>query len=235
MIALLAGLWLVIAPQEPSRLARAEAAYVAGDHAAASAGFARALEEPGAPRHRIEFALGNCAWRLGRPAEAAWRYRRALREAPRDPATWNNLRFVERRLGIDGDADGGLVAALDALVALRTPRESFLLGIALEVLGLAGALLSSRRSLVRAACIVALVLGIGCGLGALRDEFLEGVVLGSDVALRADPHADLPIRIRLRAGEPVRVLDGSDRWLHVTTGRGGGWVERGAIGLVGDQ
>ncbi|MBI5852192.1 MAG: hypothetical protein HZB39_14355 [Planctomycetes bacterium] len=235
MIALLAALALMVAPQEPGPLARAEAAYLAGDHAAASTDFATALDEPGAPRHRIEFALGNCAWRLGHPAEAAWRYRRALREAPRDPATWNNLRFVERRLALDGDADAGLVAALEALVEVLTPRELFLLGIALEIVGLAGALMLRRRPLTRAACIVALGLGIACGVMALRDEAVEGVVLGSDVALRADPHADLPIRVRLRAGEPVRVLEGSDRWLHVATGRGRGWVERVGVGLVGDQ
>ncbi len=213
--------------------ALAAEAYRAGRFAEAHAFYEAALAEPGADLGPLLYNLGNCAFRLGRPAEAVLHYRRALRRMPRDPEITFNLRLASRSLDLPaqpGDGAGAL-AFLDRL----TPGEALALAAALEAAGLFGFVLFRRRPGTRRTLLVLALAGIllAARLGhALYGTDPEGVVLPAEVALRPEPQSGLAPTHHLRAGESVRILAMSDRWMHVVHLRGSGWTERASVGVV---
>ncbi len=230
MIALLLGLLLGV-----SNLGEAEHAYRAGQHAKALALYLAALAEPDVPEGAVLYDLGNCAFRLGRHAEAALYYRRALRRLPRDHEVRFNLRSAERQLGIDAPAESLGAAAL-SLVDSFTPGELLFCVGALESAGLLGFALLRRRRAARVARGLVVALALFVAARHVHAQWFagppEGVVLSTDVKLRSEPRADLAATAKLKAGEVVRVLDLSDRWIRVATARGRGWTERAGVGLV---
>jgi tetratricopeptide (TPR) repeat protein len=209
--------------------AAAERAYRAGRFEAAHALFAAALGDPAHAPAPLLYNLGNCAYRLGRYAQAALHYRRALLRDPGDLHAAFNLRLAERALGIEPPR-APLLAHVDAL----DPRLLVMLAFALQSAGLAGAFFLRRR-MARATSAIAVLLGVAVAARLahteLRQPPLAGVVTAREAPLRAEPHVEWPIRERLRAGTVVEVLEHSPRWMRVAHG-GGGWVERAGVSVV---
>jgi hypothetical protein len=60
----------------------------------------------------------------------------------------------------------------------------------------------------------------------------QAVVLENQIALHAEPRADLPVTLELRAGETVSVETLADPWIRIRHARGTGWTPRKGVGLV---
>jgi tetratricopeptide (TPR) repeat protein len=218
----------LVSPQDPGIDAAAEA-FAAGRYAEARLHFEAALGRPGAPRGAILHDLGSCAYRLGEHAAAVLAFRRAQHWLPEDPAVAADLQLAERQLGIDR-------VAARAFDAPPPPRVQLAAAVLLQVLGLAGLLRRRTGRARRAAAALLLLLGLGCALDLVGRAAGAGprigVVLGAELPVRAEPHRDLPVLATLRAGEPVRVAEASDRWARIVHARGAGWVRLDGLGLV---
>ncbi len=216
--------------------AQAERAYEAGEFAEALALYQAALEEPGAAEGSLLYDMGNCAFRLGRLAEAALFYRRALVRMPRDEDAEHNLRLAERRLGLEAPLGVPLSALAVRATDALAPGLLLALAAALETIGLLGVVFLRRRRAAQLSAALLLLLALAAaGRLAERRWFPgppEAVVLSAEIALRAEPHAEVPAILRLKAGETVRVLERSDRWSRVLHAHGGGWTESTGLGLV---
>lgn len=227
---------LLIAAAAPQGVDDAERAYREGRVAEARDIYAARLEGARSARTRgtLEFNLGNCAYRLGKPAEALAWYRRAELRLDGDADAAHNRGLAERALGLrkDGDADDRARTA----DAARPPTwTAAFLAAGIAAAGLAGALLARRRAFRAAAAIAAVLAGVrsvGLALDACAPPQVDAVVVAAEATLRAEPHAELPPGLRLSAGETVRVVERSDRWARVTHPRGGGWTPVDALAPI---
>ena len=218
-------------------IARADAAYAEGRFGEALALYEKALEDPEAPRGPLLYNRGNCAFRMGRHAEAVLHYRRALMRLPRDEALRFNLALAEGKLGIEAPPFESFGSAVEALAGAFTPAEFLILMAVLQAVGLFGwLLLRGRRSLTRGAMLLLVVLGVAGSARILRTQVFpeppEAVVLSSETLLRAEPHRSRPVIGKLDAGRTVKVEAYSDRWARVDHPSGWGWVERDYLGLL---
>lgn len=214
-------------------LAEAERAYRAGRYEEAQARFEAALSEPGAAQGAVLYNLGNCAFRLGREAEAVLYYRRADLRLPRDPEVLFNLHLAEARLGL---APAAGTSGPVALVAALPPGALLALASGLQGAGLLGLVLLRPRPAARLLCALLVLLGLACAARLVQVQWfpgpLQGVVLSPRVALRPAPDPEQPANLELSAGELVRVLDLAQRWTRIRHARGSGWTERDGVGLV---
>ncbi|HYC76107.1 MAG TPA: hypothetical protein VEI02_00635 [Planctomycetota bacterium] len=179
-----------------------------GRFAEAGAAYAALADGPGGRDVDAEYGAALCAARAGRPAEAAWRLRRALRLAPGDAEARAALSEVEERLGV-GAASPEPAAALEDVLA-RVSFGDWMLAAALgQTLGFAGLFFARRRGVRRVALVVA-ALG---GLAAVRTVQARFFPLAPRATVLADD--GLPVvaragdearRERVAAGEEVRVL-----------------------------
>ncbi len=219
-------------------LAEAESAYRDGRYAEALDLFAEGLDEPGAPRGAVLYDMGNCAYRLGRLAEALLHYERAALRIPRDPELLFNLRLTRRDLGLADDAAGAtLGASVAAFVRSFAPEELLAAACGLETIGLGLLVLFRRRRGARNAAILVLLLAAASGGRLVQVRFFpgppRGIVLGDEIAVRPEPHADLEPAFRLEAGETVRVEESSGRFVRVSHRKSGtGWTEAAGVGVV---
>ncbi len=214
----------------PRDLARAESAYRAGQYEEALTLFESALSEPGVPQGPVLYNLGNCAYRLGRHAEAMLYYRRALLRRPRDREVKFNLNLVERQLDVEAEDSGSIGATITAWVNWFTPGELLVLVATLQGVGLVLLLLGRRGA------TPLVLVGLMGAVGLLQSQWFPsppaGVVLTNEIGLRSEPHAALTVTVRLHAGQVVRVAEMSDRWVRVVHPQGAGWTERAGVGLV---
>ena len=212
---------------------RAERAYLAGRHAEALGLFESEIASAGSREREgaLLYDSGNALFRLGRPAEALVAYRRAKLRMPRDEQLSFNIGLTEHRLGIEAPASDAISAAFAAF----TRGEVIAIGAALVAAAVAGWIFLRRR-IVRIACVLLAVAGLAIAGRGAGIPWLAGptraVVIGNEIAVRAEPHAEGALVARLRAGEDVRVDESSDRWARVTQGGTTGWTERAGVGIV---
>jgi hypothetical protein len=213
----------------------AEDAYRAGRFAAARALYQAALNERrGAPGPLLH-NLGNCSYRLGDLAGAAWYYRRALVHLPDDPDTRFNLDLVEARLGRPESPPMSRTERVAAFVADRSTLVLLAWVGGLQTIGLVGVVLCRRRGTRLVMALLALTGLAGlpvCVRAAAAEATALGVVLPRRIVLRTEPHAAMSATVSLAAGQLVRVHESSDRWARVTHSTGTGWTERAGIGVV---
>jgi tetratricopeptide (TPR) repeat protein len=217
-------------------LDQAEREYRAGRFEQALALYETALSEPDAAQGPILFNMGNCAFRLGRLAEAVLHYKRARLRLPRDREAAFNLHLAEWRLGIDSPDRETFGAAVAALAGSFTPRELLVLSGVLQAAGLVGFVLLRRRRASRNVMALLMVLALAGAARMMHDQWFAGppaaVVLDSGASLRPLPDAGEHATILLDAGETVRVEEISDQWIKVRHVEGNGWTERTTVGLV---
>jgi hypothetical protein len=227
---------LLIAAAAPQGVDDAERAYREGRVAEARELYAARLERARSARGRgtLEFNLGNCAYRLGRPAEALAWYRRAELRLDGDADAAHNRGLAERALGLRQDGDADDLARADGASRPTTWKSAFL-AAGIAAAGLAGALLMKRRALRAAAAIAAALAGawsVGTALDACARPQPDAIVVAAEATLRAEPHAERTPGLRLAAGETVRVVERSDRWARVTHPRGAGWTPVDALAVI---
>ncbi|TAH34440.1 MAG: tetratricopeptide repeat protein [Planctomycetota bacterium] len=231
MIALLLALLLARAD-----LGQAERAYRAGQYTQAFLLFEAALSQPETPQGPVLYNLGNCAYRLGRHADAILYYKRAQLRLPRDPELEFNLRLAERRLGVDSASGRSFRAAALALADAFTPGELLALASGLQGAGLAGLVLLRRRRAGRAVMAALVLIGLVAAACLVHKQWFPGapggVVLAREIALRAESDAGLPPVATLRAGESVRVQAQDDGWLRIAHRHASGWTERSGVGII---
>lgn len=220
-----------LTPQAADPLAEAVSAYEAGRFQEAFDHFSSALDD--SPDAALLHNLGNCAYRLGRPARAVYYYRRALLRDPGSTELLFNLSLAEEQLGLDFGRD--LASTVRTRVARVPLRTWVVLAGLLQSAGIGLWLASRGRRRLRLVAVACLVLG---SLAAIRSSNMawlshpEGVVLEQDVGVRSDPHVTVSPSFSLGAGETVEVLEHSARWVHLRHAQGQGWAERSAIGLI---
>ena len=231
MILLLLALLLPAGPLELGERAYGEGRWgEAYDHfRAALAG----REEPGGA---LLYNLGNCAYRLDRPAEALLWYRRARRRLPRDREVRFNLELAEQSLGMSAPARESFGAAALALADGLGPWGLPLVAAAVQALALAGLVGLGRRRRGRLPLLLLLLLGLSLGARLAWRRWLppppEGIVLARTLPILAEPRGEGSALFTLRGGTPFRVVEATDRWVRLVHERGAGWAPREKVGLV---
>lgn len=212
--------------------APAERAYRDGRFAEALTLYEETLARPehASRRGTILYDMGNCFYRLDRPAEALWAYLRAEKRLPHDPEVAFNRRLAEKRLRLD-DAEPSRPGRS------TPPGATLALASALLALGLAGSVLARRRPLAPRAATAAVALAglLLTGRLAAAAWFapaVEGVVIAPETALRAEPSAGAAAKGSLRAGERVRVEEIVPGFVRVARGSESGWAAHGSVGIV---
>lgn len=210
--------------------------FAAGDVARAAVLYRQALEAGGFDAAALCFDLGNCAHRLGRPAEAVLWYERALRVAPQHFEARANLHLVRQQLAL---VDAGPRALLGVWIEGQFARIGAMsagpwLAAAALLQGAGWFLWLLRRR--RGAGGLLLVLGFGAAaLAMAKDLAASGelaVVLRDGVRLAAEPHERAGAVGNLKAGESIVVLERSPRWARVRRGGDDGWIEARAFETV---
>lgn len=216
--------------QEPA--ADPVAAYRAGDHRAAIAGFRQIAERTGDAR--AFYDLGNACYRAGDLPRAIWAWECARRGLPRDAELKANLALARRQLEL---GDGGGEPFLEALGQVRaafTPGELLLGAGLLQAAAALLLLLGWRRRALRALGAIVLVPGLLLALEVLwwgPSRPALGIAL-QKVAVVAEPRADLPAVATLRPGAAVAVLGGGEAWVRVEAAGRSGYVQADGIARV---
>jgi tetratricopeptide (TPR) repeat protein len=217
-------------------LTEAERAYLEGRYGDAHALFEAARREAVSPSGALLYNLGNCAYRLGRPAEAVLQYRRARLRLPRDPAVTFNLRLAEGQLGLYDPEGESFGAAVAELAASFTPRELLVAVGVLETLGLVGVVLLRRKRWLRNLSGLVLLLGLAGAARLVVTQWIpgapEGVVLDATAPVHAAPDPGSEVTADLEPGESVRALERSDGWIRIRHSEGAGWTVVGAVGIL---
>ncbi len=233
----LAGLALAIAAaaQDPPLGQSGALAYTDGQFEAARAIYERTLADPTAARGPLAYNLGNCAYRLGRHADAVLWYRRALPHLPRDAELRFNLTLAEQHLGVD-NAPTSPTAMAWAIADTCTVGELLALTASLQTLGLAMCLLRRRswagRPLGAALIVLGLLAATPLAVETVGGRAPGAVVLTPTADLRASPDETAPVTARLGAGELVDVVAETADWLQVEHRRGRGFVRAAAVGVI---
>lgn len=178
---------------------------------------------------------GNCAFRLGRFADALVLFRRAELRDPANADIVFNRRRAESRLGLESSDDRTALGSLEPWLRRAEHPATVVFFLAIECIGLwvafYGRRLRSSRIGVTVA-VAALLLGGTAILARLWPRKTAAIVVAKEAVVRAEPHADERSVVLLGAGETVTVEMMSDRWMKISHRRGAGWIERGAATLV---
>jgi tetratricopeptide (TPR) repeat protein len=227
---------LALALAAPADLEEAERSYREGRFEEALARFGSALREPGQKKKgAILHDMGNCAFRLNRPAEALHHYLRAEKRLPNDPEVAFNRRMAEKRLRLDA-AD--VAPSAGHLLLAFTPGAWLALSSGFLALGLVGLVLARerRRRGLRAAAALVSLLALASAARLAVAEFVPGpaagIVLAREIVLLAEPAAGAEVTGTLRAGDRVRVGMTSGAYLRIASGEKSGWSERESVGVI---
>ena len=219
---------------------RALEAYRSASYESARALWLAELErndEAAPDRARVLYNLGNTAFRLKRPLEAAAWYTATLRLAPRNEAAWHNLEFVRREAGLDPADRGDLSATAKRFASSLTLPESERLVLAvaaLLVLALAWEALRGSRASRATSCALAGVLALALVPWLWRSSHAGErplfVVQPEGAALLSEPRAEATLIGRVPAAAEAELVDSLPGWSRVRTVDGeAGWVSAEAV------
>lgn len=207
----------------------------------------RSLIAAGYRTAAVEYNLGNCLYRLGRPGEARLHYERALRLAPGDADSAANIAFIESRTlkqALWEENLGGIDRVLWAAVTIL-PRDLLALIGAGAWLGLnlliGWSLLrpsGNHRALRWTAGILCTVVALLCLGSAVTAEYLAGnrsygVIVGSEVAVTSEPNRSAPSRFPVPEATKVLITreQGDFREISLPNGTKG-WVPVSAVEII---
>jgi len=211
-------------------IARANAAYMAGDHAHALALFDSVNTHWRSAG--LSYAIGNCHFKMDQVPQAILHYERALLLEPGAADVRANLELARQRT-MDrvnelpafrlGDTWEGWLAGRDVDQWARRSLWAWCLGFA------AAAFALTKRGTVRtagmaAAACLALVGAGSAALAARRVRALEhgngAIVLEPRVDVRSEPRDGATTLFMLHAGTKVQVGAERDGWVEVTLANG---------------
>jgi len=184
------------------------------------------------------YNIGNAAYRLGSPGEAALFWRRALLRDETHPEARQNLRFFERKFGSIAvkRPDYQYVLArlpLSAWVGLMW-GAAWLLALGLMVFPATPPGARLRIAAISALVSAPLLAAAGfCGWYYYPDDARfaapaeQAITLGDRVTIRTDAARNAPSVIEAPAGSLCRILNESGDWAYVAfTNDTRGWVKR---------
>ncbi len=238
-IVLLAGGLLAIptshAVEESPALPDPQVAYDEGRYAEAAEGWLESGPFERLPADTL-YNIGNAAYRLGVPGEAALYWRRALAQDATHAEARQNLRFFERKFGsitIERPEYQYTIAKLP----LATWTNLIWAGIwtaGLALLVFPATHAGARLRIVAVAALVSspLMVGAGiCGWYYYPDDARfapleeQGVVVADRASVRTDAARNAPLVIEAPAGSLCRVLKCSGDWSYIAfTNDTRGWV-----------
>jgi len=218
------------------RLRAAEEAYRKGDYEGAAKHWKAVLAD-----HpwdgRLEYDLGNCAYRRGRYAEALWRYERARRRLGERTELLFNEALCLRRLGRAGDPEPSLPSRLRTFLREALPVHWFRLALGLQAAALLLALLARPWKTRRLRAALALCVFLAAGYAFHRAATLEegrevgAVILAREAPLRAEPRESLEPIARLSRGVRAVLVERGPRWVRIRIGDRSGWIPLSLCGL----
>lgn len=218
----------------------ANAAFAAGDFAAARDGFAALVAQEG-PSAAALYNLGNASFRAGRIGESILSYERALLLAPRDQDVRANLRQVRTAAGLEEPTPSPWTRVVRLLTAdawaWLASGALYLLCATLLALRLARRLGPAHpaRGALRAA-VAALLGGMLLASAAATTVLTErdrAVVLDGEPVLRVAPYPSASQSSDLAPGEIVRIERTHQGFSLVRTAAGrSGWLGDGSVARI---
>ena len=190
------------------------------------------------------YNIGNSAYRMGAPGQAALYYRRALVADSAHGEAMQNLRFIERKYGAITISRPNYQYTI-AKIPLSVWRGGLWTGAWCIVIALLIYPATHIGSKWRIAGVVGLVVGpLLMSLGALGWHYYpddadfaplarQAVIVGSDVILHTDAARTSPEVIDAPPGSLAEVLKRSGRWAYIgfaTKTRG--WVPANSIEMI---
>ncbi len=223
---------------------RANEAYAGGDFNAAAEGY-RTVVQYGIVDPRVEYNLGNAAFRLGRIGEAVLHYRRAQRLAPADEDVAANLELALSR-AVDRADPPQLTGPIRVVRTLQDRVGPDRQAIALLALLWVAAGLTAWRSArpggwnAAAGWTLAALLfvaSMSCVSWYTTWQRLDGerlaVVLQPSVEVLAGAGQNNATLFTVHEGLTVVVQQEQRDWVQVTLPNGlHGWIPRDALGIV---
>ncbi|MDB6080568.1 MAG: hypothetical protein JWO82_4315, partial [Akkermansiaceae bacterium] len=186
------------------------------------------------------FNIGNAAYRLGAPGEAALYYRRALARDGAHAEARQNLRFLERKFG-SVTVQSADYQHFIAKLSLPAWRNMIWAGGWLIVIGLLVFAAGIRAPALRFAGVMALSFGPLVGaLGGIGSHYYpddarfaplaeQMVVVSEQAVVRTDAARNSPQVITVPAGSLCRLVSRSGDWTYVefaSDAKSRGWVAR---------
>ncbi len=244
------ALLLCLLPQAMAGEDAALAAYQAGQYSKARQLLQEELQSGRLTRDsaELQYNLGNCCYRLGKPGEAALHYARALYDNPGLAEAAANLAFIQRKEGAVLPRPSGA----DEVFTLLNTRQLWLASVICSAaLLLCIALLVLRRGQrkpwLHACTAASLLLCLLCALDWLyyctRDVADMRALPASDLAIvtstataRTAPAPDAPTVLELPASTPVHLLAKRGNHSYVETFTGvRGWVPTNAVSPLAEN
>ena len=223
---------------------RGNTAYERGDYVAAADAY-RTVLQYGIADPRVEYNMGNAAFKLSRLGEAILHYQRAYRMAPTDPDVAANLQLARSRCfdEVPAPETSAAIRLFSAFQDRLGPdRQAW---VALGLVWFLAAVVAWRSSNpggwnAASGWTVAALLVVLCLVGAswyATFARLEGaplaVVIDASVDVLAGPGENNAALFTVHEGLTVEVRSERENWVQVSLPNGlNGWVPRQAVGLV---
>ena len=244
LAALLCGARPAAAETPEEIFERGSKAYEAGRYDEAAEAY-RSVLRYGIRDPRLEYNLGNAAFKLHRLGEAILHYERAYRLDPADPDIRGNLELARSRR-FDRVEEAEVPALLRWIRSVQSslgPDPQAIAGLVLvwALLAIAVRGLSRPAGFTAgtgwAAASVAVLLVVVFFSWRATSESLEGanraVVLAPQVEVLSGPSANNPVLFTVHEGSALDVRAERDEWIQVSLPNGlNGWVPRDAVGIV---
>lgn len=194
---------------------RATRDYNEGNYGPAREAYRRLVEE-GSDNPAVFLNLGHANYRLGRDAEAALNYRRALALDPSNKAARESLDHVLGKLGVRGGLwfpeIVGRYLPFDILAMLGSLL--FWAGIIMFVFAIFSPV--RRNGLAASGVLVALLGATASVVAWVADTRISradyAMVIGASAEVRKSPADNAPKQTALTAGSEVKVLAARDDW-----------------------
>lgn len=221
---------------DPDRtFSRAAEAYDEGDYAQALELYAQMIQA-GYDHRALRFNLGNTLYRLGKPGHAIVQFRRAWRDAPRDPDILTNLAHVQRQTG----AIPHQLSFFERVWSQLSPGEwAFLatVGWWLGALLLALSFHDRKRRQGLRKCAIAcglllLVSAPGVQYWRSPTSTQEAVVVGSGYQAKFAPLQGAQAHFDVPQGTIVRVREEAQGWFRIALNEKSGWLPKAACTMV---
>jgi tetratricopeptide (TPR) repeat protein len=231
---------LVAFPALADEFKSANALYDAGKFAEAAAAYEK-IEPKTA---NVYYNLGNALFRQGKLGWAILNYERARRLSPRDPDILANLKFAQRKLGVDevNAPPKAWQRFLRSAIESRTLGEWSvyeLVGLWLTVLAVGGWVFFPKARTGLLVASVAAFLGFAVAGFALSYETISertaprGIVVADETEARFAPLPDSTVHFRVAEGTKVAILEDRGQWLFVERADGQqGWVKAEVVGRI---
>ena len=207
-----------------------------GDYKAGKRGFEEWLRKHPEGNGRVEYNLGNCEYRLGKPARALWHWKRAGRRLGHSPQITHNIALIQRQLSLPPEDQAGLFQEFKTYLTQLRPSDYWRLSFLFEVPAIVLLLLylRRRRPLLFILGLLLYLPALGAAQKATQTPSLNPlgvVVLQDDLPLRTEPRPSLPPTARLPKGLSIPLLTQTPDWLKIRYGHTEAWVPRSGVGL----